>query len=262
MSGGPIRVYSTRMSLRGRWRRLCCHDRVPARAIGWRCPRAQHAERSRTLFGDMSNSSENPYDYAPGGLMAAPQARTSGSGTWIASGGALLGSVLIGLLGGLIWGSVAPNPTYEVVSRGSADVVNPETSAFITGDLWFCLIAVVGGLVIGVASYPLAVRRYGPVPMLAVLAGSVVAAFAARWVGQDLGLSQFNDKLLTSHLGTLLHAPPVLGGEPSTILWPALAFWPLAACLVPAMLVLVAAMRDRPVRSRLAGNRPTQLPLR
>jgi hypothetical protein len=244
------------MSLRGRWRRLCCHDRVPAGAIGWRCPRAQHAERSRTLFGDMSNSSENPYDYAPGGLMAAPQARTSGSGTWIASGGALLGSVLIGLLGGLIWGSVAPKPTYEVVSRGSADVVNPETSAFITGDLWFCLIAVIGGLIIGVVSYQLAIRKYGPLPMAAVLAGSVIAGCAARWAGQNLGLAQFNNQLLTSHLGALLHAPPVLGADPSIILWPAIAWWPLAACVVPAGLVLLAAWRDRSAAPRRGAAPP------
>jgi hypothetical protein len=211
----------------------------------------------------MTNTGEHPYGYAAGPPAAPappPPPPASHLGTFLAAAGALVGSVLIGLLGGLVWNVVAPKALYVVVSRGSADVVNPETSSFITGDLWFCLIAVVGGLVIGVASYPLAVRRYGPVPMLAVLAGSVVAAFAARWVGQDLGLPQFNDKLLNSHVGTLLHAPPVLGAEPSTILWPALAFWPLAACLVPAMLVLVAAVRDRPARSRLAGNRPTQLP--
>jgi hypothetical protein len=207
----------------------------------------------------MTNTGEIPYGYPAGGPapLAPPPSRR---GAFLAAAGALLGSVLIGLLGGLVWNVVAPKALYVVVSRGSADVVNPETSAFITGDLWFCLIAVVGGLVIGVASYPLAVRKYGPVPMLAVLAGSVVAAFAARWVGQDLGLAQFNDKLLNSHLGTLLHAPPVLGAEPSTFLWPALAFWPLAACLVPAMLVLIAAVRDRPAGNRLGRNRPAQLP--
>jgi hypothetical protein len=218
----------------------------------------------------MTNTGENPYGYAAGGprppsvtpvaLVTPADPPPSHWGTFLAAAGALLGSVLTGLLGGLVWHVLAPQAVYVVVSHGSADVVNPETSAFITGDLWFCLIGVVGGLVIGVASYRLAVRKYGPVPMLAVLAGSVVAAFAARWVGQDLGLSQFNDKLLNSHLGTLLHAPPVLGAEPSTILWPAIAFWPLAACLVPAMLVLIAAVRDRPAGNRPGGSRPAQLP--
>jgi hypothetical protein len=216
----------------------------------------------------MSNTGETPYAYEPGayqqdGLMAgkaAPSGAGSGAGSLVAAVGALVGSVLIGVLGGLIWNAVAPKAVYVVVSHGSADVVNAETSAFITADFWFCLIGVIGGLIIGVASYPLAVRKYGPVPMLAVLAGSIIAGLAARWVGQDLGLAQFNDKLLTSHLGAVLHAPPVLGAVPSVIVWPAITFWPLAACVVPAAGVLIAALRDRPARRQPQLPQLPQLP--
>ena len=194
----------------------------------------------------MSKTSEGPSAYSYGGLMAAPQpARAAGGGAFLSAGAALLGSVVLGLAGGLIWSAVAPQPVYVVVSRGSADVVNPETSAFITADLWYCLIGIIGGLIIGIASYRLAIRRYGPVPMVAVLGGSVLAGLAARWVGQDLGLAQFNSELAVSHVGALLHAPPVLGANGPGILWPAVAFWPLAACAVPAGLLLFASWRDR-----------------
>ena len=157
----------------------------------------------------------------------------------------MLGSAIAGLVGGLIWNAVAPRAAYVVISRGSADVVNAETTAFIAADAWYCLIAVVGGLIIGVASYRFAVRRYGPIPMAGLLAGSVLAGWAARWVGQNLGLSRFNAQLLASPQGTILHAPPVLGSDPSMIVWGAIAFWPLAACLIPATLVFLGSLRDR-----------------
>ena len=57
----------------------------------------------------------------------------------------LFGSALIGLAGGLAWTSFAPRAVYVVVGRGSADVVNPETSAFIAADAWYCLIGVAAG---------------------------------------------------------------------------------------------------------------------
>ncbi len=206
----------------------------------------EHRGGSRTLFGEMSKTSEDPFAYPYSGRPAAQQpANATGRAAFLAAGAALLGSVALGLAGGLIWSAAAPKPVYVVVSRGSADVVNAETSAFITGDLLYCLIGVVGGLIIGIVTYLLAIRKYGPVPMVAVLGGSVLAGLAARWDGQNLGLAQFNSKLLTSHVGALLHAPPVLGSNGPGILWPAVAFWPLAACAVPAGLLLIVAWRDR-----------------
>ncbi len=181
-------------------------------------------------------------------MSAAPAAPSRG-GTALATGAALTGSVVVGLLAGLIWGAVAPKAVYVVVARGSADVVNPETSAFIVADAWFCLIAVVSGLIIGIVSYRLAIRKYGPLPMLAILVGSTLAGCAARWIGQNLGLAKFNSELLTSHQGAILHAPPVLGAQ-TTILWPAIAFWPLAACIIPFGLIVLGVLRERQPASR------------
>ncbi len=202
----------------------------------------------------MSKTSEGPFAYSYGSLMTAPQPPNAiGGAAFLSAAAALAGSAALGLAGGLIWAVVAPKPVYVVVSRGSADVLNPETSAFFTSDLWYCLIGVIGGLIIGIAGYRLAIRRYGPVPMAGMLAGSVLAGLAARWVGQNLGLGHFNSLLATSRIGTLLHAPPVLGSNGPGILWPAVAFWPLAACAVPAALLLFVAWRDRPSPPDPAG---------
>jgi hypothetical protein len=205
---------------------------------------------SRTLFGDMSRTSESPSPYQPepwqpGDVQSAADPSPAGAAAFLATGGVLVGTLLVGLLGGLLWNLVAPKATYVVLSRGSADVVDAETRAFIEGDAVFVLVAIVGGLVVGFLAYRLAIRKYGPMPMLAVLGASVVAGLLARWVGENLGLARFNNLLLTSHKGALLHAPPVLGAQGSMILWPAIVFWPLAASLIPAGVLLLATLRDR-----------------
>lgn len=201
----------------------------------------------------MSTTSEFPYQPQPGSLTPGTGGRDkpAAGGTIVSSLVILAGSVLLGLAGGLVWAALAPRALYVIVDRGSADVVNPETTAFIAADAWFCLIGLTGGVVIGLAGYLLAVRRYGPAPMAAILAGSIGAGIAARWVGEHQGLSQFDHRLLTGHHGALLHAPLGLAGDTSATVWPAasslpaLASWTLAACLVAGGIVLIGALRSR-----------------
>ena len=122
----------------------------------------------------MSTTSELPQP-PPRGSHAA--SRGDGSqhpvlGSLVSSLAILVSSALVGLAGGVAWSTLAPRALYVVVGRGSADVVNPETTAFIAADAWYCLIGVLGGTMIGLTAYLLAVRRYGPAPMAAILAGS------------------------------------------------------------------------------------------
>jgi hypothetical protein len=197
----------------------------------------------------------DPGPRGPSGGSGAGAARSTAA-TLLSSLVILVGSALIGLAGGLAWTSFAPRVVYVVIGRGSADVVNPETSAFIAADAWYCLIGLAGGLVIGLAGYLLGVRRFGPAPMAAILAGGVLAGLAARWLGENQGLHQFNRQLLTMPHGTLLHAPLALVGDSSAAVWPTVAsmsavvFWPLAACAGAGGIVLVKVLRDRPAGAR------------
>lgn len=197
-------------------------------------------------------TSESPFPYSPGPLIPSVTSRPSRRGIAVAAILTLVGSAVLGLAGGLVWSVVAPRVPYEIVSPGSADVTNAETNAFISGDVWYCVIAVVGGLIIGTIAYLYAIRKYGPVPMAAVLAGSFGAGYLARWVGQNLGLATFNAQLGSSKVGTILHAPPVLGSDPGTVLWSAIVLWTLAACLVAGVFVLLAGFGERraPGRAR------------
>src|SRR5258705_6719422 len=185
----------------------------------------------------MSITGEYPFEPRPGGPGGGSDQASGASSLGGRLGSSLvilLGSGLIGLAGGLAWTSFAPRAVYVVVGRGSANVVNPETSAFIAADAWYCLIGVAGGLVIGLAGYLLGVRRYGPAPMAAILAGGVLAALAARWLGENQGLHQFNPQLLTTSPGTLLHAPPAPAGDTAAAVLPPHASLPAVRLLPPA----------------------------
>lgn len=168
----------------------------------------------------------------------------------IAAGLIVAASIVIGVAGGLVWAAVAPRVLYQVytLSPPTAYATNPETSAFIAADGWYCLIAVVGGALIGVLGYLFGVRRYGPVPMAGIVIGATAAAFLCRWLGhRQSGGAGFNHVLATSKPGTLLHAPISLGSQG------ALAFWPLAAAAVAGGIELVGVLRARHQAGYAAG---------
>lgn len=199
----------------------------------------------------MAMTSEPSYS-APGGLRPGtgpgPQAQP-GLGL-LRSLAILVASALLGLAGGLIWVQLAPRVSYVVVTHGSADVINPETSGFIAADATYIAIGVVAGAIIGLGGYLFAVRRFGPVPMAAVLVGSAGAALLARSVGEHHGLTDFNNQLLFGPIGTHLQAPLVLSGDnpdfwPGHTALPALAFWPLSACAVAGGIMLIVLLRER-----------------
>ena len=136
------------------------------------------------------------------------------------------GTALLGLAAGYAWSLVAPRALLVIVSHGAASLVRSETSAFIAADGAFCLIALAGGVVSGTLGYLLGVRRYGPLPMIGVLAGALAAGFLARWAGEQPGSGMFHHLLATLPVGARLHDSLTLGASG------AIAFWPLAAGLV------------------------------
>jgi hypothetical protein len=127
----------------------------------------------------------------------------------------VVGSAIVGLAAGLVWAAVAPRVQYQLTQlhpTPTAYATNPETSAFIAADGWYCVIALVGGALIGLLAYLFAVRRYGPVAMTGVVLGSVAAAFIATYVGHlASGAAGFNAVLATSKPGAYVYAPISLG---------------------------------------------------
>ncbi len=133
---------------------------------------------------------------------------------------------MLGVAAGLIWAAVAPRGLLQEVGHGEAQVVNPETSAFILADAWFCLIVAVGGLITGIAGHRLLVRRAGWIAAAGLILGAVAAALLALWTGGAIGLGTYNHLLATSPNGTFFRSSLSLGAKS------ALVFWPGLVCLV------------------------------
>ena len=142
----------------------------------------------------------------------------------------LAGSALLGLLAGLIWGAAAPRALLQEVGGGTAQLVNAETSAFIAADAWFCGIAVVAGLLTGLVGYRFASARRddaaGPASAAGLILGAVAGAFVMLWIGEQIGVSGYDQHLAASPKGTLFLAPLALGAKT------ALVFWPMATAIV------------------------------
>lgn len=151
----------------------------------------------------------------------------------------LVGSAVLGLLAGLMWGVAAPRAQLQEISPGTAELVNAETHAFITADAWFCGIAAVAGLITGILGYRFLVARRDdggkPAVALGLVLGAVAGAFVMQWLGDQIGLSAFDHELASSANGTLFNASLGLSAKS------ALAFWPLLTSVV----ILVAEWGNR-----------------
>jgi hypothetical protein len=177
---------------------------------------------------------------APGPGPGQPGARAVTA--WFAV--ALAGSALLGLLAGLIWGEVAPRALLQEVSPGTAQFVNVETSAFIVADGWFCLISAAAGLIAGLLGYRfLLAARTGArtaegvrgAAAAGLILGGIAGALVMLWLGEQIGLSGYDQHLASSPAGTLFPASLALGAKS------ALAFWPL----VTAVIILVSEWGTR-----------------
>ena len=178
-----------------------------------------------------------------------PPARLDGRAVaWVVA--LLAGSVVLGLLGGLIWGEFAPRAVLQEVSAGTAEVVNAETRAFFGADVWFCCIAAVAGLLTGVLGYRFAVApRSGltrAANATALITGAVAGGLVMMWLGERFGLSGYNHQLGTSATGTVFSGSLALGAKS------ALAIWPLLTSVV----LVIAEWGTRPATDRPAERQP------
>jgi len=151
------------------------------------------------------------------------------------------GTLVLAVAAGFVWSAVSPRPLLVMTGRGTAEVVNAETNAFIAADGWYCVICLACGVLTGLAGYLLVVRRHGPVAMLIVLASALAAAWITAWTGEHIGLARYHHLLATLPPGAQLHAALTLGA------WSAIVFWPLGAGLMAGGMELAAGVRDRQV---------------
>jgi hypothetical protein len=181
------------------------------------------------------------------GSDAAPGPRHTALSSAVWSVALLAGSAALGLLGGLLWGEVAPRALLQEISAGTAEVVNAETRAFFGADVWFSGIAVIAGLLTGLLGYRLAVApRDGAARAcvaLALILGAVAGGFVMMWAGGQFGLSGFNKDLASSPAGTLFAGSLTLGAKSALALWP----------LFTSLILLIAEWGTRPENDAVPG---------
>ena len=161
---------------------------------------------------------------------------------------ALAGSAVLGVAAGLIWAAVAPRALLREVAHGEAQVVNPESGAFIAADGWFFLIVVLGGVITGLAGHRLLVRRAGWTATAGLVLGAVAAALLALWTGENIGLGTYQHLLAASPPGTFFRASLSLGAKSILVFWPG----------VTSLVILLAEYgRRRP--EEYGGPRPDEV---
>jgi hypothetical protein len=172
--------------------------------------------------------------------LAEPEGQSARRGTLLRrTVVAVLVTLLLGVAAGFLWAALAPRPYLVMTGPGAAQVTSAESSAFIGGDGWYCLICLAGGLISGLAGYLLAVRGHHPVAMAMVLLSALGASLIALEIGQHAGLASYHHLLSTLPAGRHLSASLSLGARS------AIALWPLAAGIMAGALELNDALRDR-----------------
>ena len=129
---------------------------------------------------------------------------------------------MLGVAAGLIWAAVAPRALLQEVGHGEAQLVNAESTAYILADVWFCLIAAIGGAITGIAGYRLLVRRAGWIAAAGLILGAVAASLLMLWTGENIGLGTYNHLLAASPDGAFFRGPLALGAKSALALWPGL----------------------------------------
>ncbi|MDO5533987.1 MAG: hypothetical protein Q4F65_04975 [Propionibacteriaceae bacterium] len=135
-------------------------------------------------------------------------------------------AVLVGGVGALLWAYVAVLPAWTVFPDGHAELAPTGRAQVFSATFWYCMIALVGGLGIGVAAW-IRLRSLGwPVAVLTT-ALALVAGLTTWWLGEVFGPGPFPERLAAAQAGDLV--PVALRLQAPS----ALAIWVFAAVAVP-----------------------------
>lgn len=95
---------------------------------------------------------------------------------------------------GVVWQWVTPGAGVLMTGDGPVHA-NPNSERYFADDGWFALIGGVAGVAVAVACWTLARRHRGPVLMIGMVAGCLLASVVAWQVGRHIGLAAFRDLL-------------------------------------------------------------------
>ncbi|HEX5596631.1 MAG TPA: DUF2567 domain-containing protein [Micromonosporaceae bacterium] len=126
---------------------------------------------------------------------------------------------LLGAPLGLLWLLVSPEvpvmkirdelPDWPGWRRGSIPV-QPQPEGYIAADGWFSLLGLGFGILAAVAVWWVLRRQRGTVGLVAVVLGSLGAAWLASWLGSEIALAEYHRARDAVAVGELFQMPPQL----------------------------------------------------
>jgi hypothetical protein len=129
---------------------------------------------------------------------------------------------LLGIPAGLLWAQISPEVMYIII-EGEPVLADPEGQGPITVDGRFALIAVVAGLLCGIAAYVRGGRGNDLPLLLGLAAGGLAASLLAWKLGERIGLEEFQRAARAApEFGTVTGAA-VLRATGIVVFWPVLA---------------------------------------
>lgn len=126
-------------------------------------------------------------------------------------------TILTGAPVGLLWALLAPRVEVMVVGE-DVNLVEAYADGFIAADAYFLAAVFVAGLVAGFAAWKLA-SAHGPVVVLALAAGGLIAAYVAMTVGHEVGTPALREALQRSD-GKVFELPVKVQAKEAMIGWP------------------------------------------
>lgn len=131
---------------------------------------------------------------------------------------------------GLLWAAVAPHPDVLVAGPGRAGYADAATKAFVGADATLLLLGGGVGVVVGALAWRFG-RRHGPLLVVGLTVGGLLAAYVASRVGAVVGRGSYRAALAAGRPGTVRSSVRLLARE-GVVGWPLGA---LAGFLVPAL---------------------------
>lgn len=157
--------------------------------------------------GDVHGPVAPPGDGAPPG-PAYPAATPGPRPRWelLAALGTALVVVGLGVPIGLLWRAVAPEVELVKTQYGPYPV-HPSPEGYIADDGWFAVLGGAAGLLLAILAWLLLRRFRGPAVLVGLTIGSVGGAVLAAWLGNKIGLADYERVARESAIGTRLYRP-------------------------------------------------------
>lgn len=131
-----------------------------------------------------------------------------------------------GGLAGLAWWGLVDLPGYLVGSDGTTNTTERGLTEFISGDAWFSVIGLVGGIALGLLAWWRFRRMGWPVVLIGVVS-AFLAALVCWLVGWELGPGAFEPRLAAAMSGQFVPIELTLRARASLIVWPFAASIPI-----------------------------------